>query len=291
MAEAGEFALEKLIGGVIPGAGLAIKVGRRMWSGIDAAGRESIRQAARGAARGVLSAAESGVAGVRRIAPTALEHFAGDFPGPQEAFIARRDMLLEMARDPTVLPNALAESFGDLPREDPKLFSQIATRMAKGVAYVTANLPAGVATSMTHPRGVKPSRDTLRDFAIVWNSAMHPETVIDSVEDGSASPEQIRCLKTVDPDSYATLVADVTSEIGQSYEQVTSQTKQWLDILFDSDGIAGPAYSWAAADYMAEAEKARGAKPMPMGQLPPPSEQAPQATGLNAIQKGVTNRG
>jgi len=289
--EGAEYALESLVGSVIPGSGLLLKMGRRMWSGIDASGRESLRQAARGAARGALRAAGTGVDAVRRAAPTALERFAGDFPGPQEAFAARRDMLLEMSRDPTVLPRAMAESFGDLPRENPKLFQAIATRMAKASAYVTANLPAGVATSITHPRGVKPSHDTLRDFAVVWNSAMHPESVVDSVEDGSASPEQIRALKTIDPDSYAQLVQDVTAEVGQNYEQTTSQTKQWLDILFDSDGIAGPAYSWAAADYMAEANAKNAGQPAPMGAMPLPSEQAPTNRSLDNIAKGVTNRG
>ena len=110
------------------------------------------------------------------------------------------------------------------------------------------------------------------------------------MEDGSASPEQIRALKLVHPETYAQLQSDIMAEVGQNYEQTTSQTKQWLDILFQSDGIAGPCYSWKAADAMANADQRAGNKPMPMGALPPPSEQAPSASGIAAIQKGVTNR-
>ncbi len=287
-SEGVEYLAERAIGSVVPGAGLALKLGRRLWSSVDASGRESIRQAARSAARGAMKGIESGSRGSARVLPSALETFAADFPGPQEAFAARREMLTQMTRDPTVLPNAMAESFGDLPRQNPALFAQMAARMARATAYVTANLPAGIATSLTHPRGVQPSRDTLRDFAVVWNSAMHPETVIDAVEDGSASPEQMRALATVDPDAYATLKADVVAEVADSYEQTTAQTKQWLDILFQSDGIAGPAYSWKASDYMAESSAKTGN--MPMGSLPPPSKQAPQSSGINAIKGGVTNR-
>lgn len=287
-SEGVEYLAERALGSVVPGAGLAMKLGRRLWSSVDASGRESIRQAARSAARGAMRGIERGSRGTGRVLPSALETFAAEFPGPQEAFAARRDILTQMMRDPTVLPNAMAESFGDLPRQNPALFGQMAARMARATAYVTANLPAGIATSLTHPRGVQPSRDTLRDFAVVWNSAMHPETVIDSVEDGSASPEQMRALATVDPDAYATLKADVVAEVADSYEQTTAQTKQWLDILFQSDGIAGPAYSWKASDYMAESAAKTGN--MPMGSMPPPSKQAPQSSGINAIKSGVTNR-
>jgi hypothetical protein len=288
-SEGVEYLAERAIGTVVPGAGLALKLGRRLWSSVDATGRESIRQAARSAARGALKTADRGSRTTGRVLPSALESFTGEFPGPQEAFAARRGMLEQMMRDPTVLPNAMAESFGDLPRTNPPLFAQMAARMARATAYVTANLPVGIATSMTHPRGVQPSRDTLRDFAVVWNSAMNPETVIDAVEDGSASPEQMRALATVDPDAYATLQADIIAEVSDSYEQTTAQTKQWLDILFQSDGIAGPAYSWKASDYMAESSAKTGG--MPMGAMPPPSKQAPQSRGIQNIQNGVTNRG
>jgi hypothetical protein len=289
-SEGVEYLAERALGAVVPGAGLAMKLGRRLWSSVDASGRESIRQAARSAARGAMRGIEATSTGSGRVLPSALQTFAADFPGPQEAFAARRGMLETMMRDPTVLPNALAESFGDLPRQNPKLFAQVAARMARATAYVTANLPVGIATTITHPRGVQPSRDTLRDFAVVWNSAMHPETVIDSVEDGSASPEQMRALATVDPDAYATLKADVTAEVADSYEQTTAQTKQWLDILFQSDGIAGPAYSWKAADIMAAGEAKTG-QSMQMGAMPAPSKQAPQSRGISNIQNGVTNRG
>ncbi len=290
VSEGVEYLAERAIGAVVPGAGMAMRLGRRLWSSVDASGRESIRQAARSAARGALRGVETATEATRRIVPSALQTFAADFPGPQEAFAARKTMLADMMRDPTVLPNALASSLGDLPRTDPKLFQQVAARMARGVQYVTANLPAGIATTMTHPRGVQPSRDTLRDYAVVWNSAMHPETVIDAVHDGSASPEQMRALATVDPDTYATLKADIVAEVADSYEQTPAQTKQWLDILFQSDGIAGPAYSWKASDYMAEGSDRTG-QGMQMSSMPPPSKQAPQSRGISNIEQGVTNRG
>lgn len=289
VSEGVEYLAERALGAVVPGAGMAMRMGRRLWSSVDASGRESIRQAARSAARGAMRGVGAASDAARRVVPSALQTFAADFPGPQEAFAARKTMLADMMRDPTVLPNALASSLGDLPRTDPKLFAQVAARMARATQYVTANLPAGIATTMTHPRGVQPSRDTLREYAVVWNSAMHPETVIDAVHDGSASPAQMRALATVDPDAYATLKADIVAEVADSYEQTPAQTKQWLDILFQSDGIAGPAYSWKASDYMAEASDKTG-QGMNMGAMQPPSKSAPQSSGINAIKSGVTNR-
>lgn len=289
--EAIRYVAEHALGHFVPGLGLAAKGAKFLWSAIDANGQAAVKGAARSLARGAMGAAESASAVAGKVAPTALETFSDGFPGAQEAFSARKDILTEMVRDPTVLPHALAESMGDLPRENPKLFQAMATRMAKATAYVTANLPAGIQTSLAYPRGVPPSQSSLREFATIWNSAMDPHTVVEAVSNGSATPAQIKTLKVVDPDTYQSLTQAVITEVGNNYSQMPAQTKQWLDILFQSDGIAGPGFSWKAATYMTEGEKKNPRGPMPMKALPPPSEQAPQASGINAIQKGVTNRG
>jgi len=264
-----------------------------LWNNIDANGQAAIKSAARSLARKGLESSARGLETAGTLgAVSAVDYFTGEYSGPQEAFAARREMLTEMLRDPTVLPSAMAESFGDLPKTDPKLFEALAGRMARATTYVTQNLPAGIATSLTHPRGIPPSSSTMRDFALVWNSAMHPETVIQDVANGTAVPSQIRALQTVDPDTYQNLLQSVTEEIGQNYEQTSSQTKQWCDILFQSDGIAGPAFSWRAAEFMTESmQNEKQGKPAQSSTAPLSKTQPPTASGLEAIRSGVTNRG
>jgi hypothetical protein len=119
---------------------------------------------------------------------------------------------------------------------------------------------------------------------------MHPETVIADVATGSASPAQVRTLQSVDPDTYQDLMTQVTAEVGQNFQTMPSQTKQWLDILFQGDGMAGPAFSWRAAELIALNDE-RPTGPRAPSALPPPNERvSPNASGLEAISKSVTNR-
>jgi hypothetical protein len=289
--EAVEWIAERAIGHAIPGMGLAVKGARFLWGSLDASGQAAIKASARQLARGAMSAVERGSAAVGKVAPGALATFSEGFPGPAEAFAARSHMLAELQRDPTILPNAMAESFGDLPRENPKLFQDMAAHVMRATSYVTANLPAGIQTSIAYPRGIPPSQSALRDFAVVWNSAMNPETVVEAVGNGSATPAQVKALAVVEPGAYQSLLAAVTEEAANNYSQMPAQTKQWLDILFQSDGIAGPGQSWKAAQFIQQYEQRRPAGAgMKMDNLKPPSEQAPEARGLSAIAKGVTNR-
>lgn len=289
----GHMAMGAVLGHGLHGAGLAMMAGKAVWSAIGANGRAVIAATARRVARGSL---ESAALGAPAATGNALDHFARGFSGPREAYAARVHVLQQMAQNPGVLPHAMAQALGDLPEHDPQLYGEISARMARATTYVSQHLPASIATSLSSPRGVPPSQDALREFAVVWNSAMHPETVLASVAAGTASAQQIRTLQAVDPDSYAQLLADITTEVGQNFAAMSSQRKQHLDIIFASDGIAGPCYSWRAAEHIQEhLQSTQGQQAKPLAgasamSTPRGQDSAPNARGLSAIAAGVTNR-
>lgn len=268
--------------GMPPVAGIAMNLMRRL----NGNGRAAIAQTARRIVRPI---ADESTAPVRpALAATAISRFQGEYPGPRESFEAKRETLLQMQRDPGLVAQAVAESFGTLPAENPELMMKLAGRLDSMFQYVSENLPASIATSIRYPLGVPPSDTSIRDFAMLWNSVMDPESVLDDLEDGSATPAQVRYLRDNHQDIYQALLNDVVTEVSSNFEEMSSQTKQWLDILFDTDGLAGPCFTWAAADYMAAApqpsKKAQAASVEP-------EALAPTAAGLNALASSVTNRG
>jgi hypothetical protein len=277
----------------VPGLGAGLAAARMGWHLVDAAGRASVKAAARKLALGALTGSAQALEGAGGpLAASATQVFAGDYSSPREAYEARKGTLLEMARNPSALPHAMAASFGDLAKEHPQAYMDLAARMGRAQAYVTQNLPPGVAVSLLHPGGLPPSSDALREFATVWNSTMHPQTVVDDVAAGKATPAQIKALHTVDPQLYQSLLSAVTTEVGQNYSQIPAQTKQWLDILFQSDGIAGPAFSWRAAQAIQEslAQPGQPASSAQMASKDAKQPLQPNARGLDKIASSVTNR-
>jgi hypothetical protein len=277
--------------GLPPVAGLAMKAGRRIWQGLGDKGTLAMKNAARQFVRPLTDESLDTVRSVA--AASAISRFTGEYSGPQEAFAARAKMLDQLRANPTALPLALAESLGTLPQDDPKLFSQIAARVQSQVAYVDANLPPGIAVSVRYPRGMPPSQMALRDYAVLWNSTFYPDTVLDDLAMGTASPTQMRVLRDVHPDIYSDLQSEVMFEAASAFETIRPQTLNQLDILFETDGLAGPSFSWRAAGYIAESreEYAQRAPGAASGPTATADQLAPDAGSIHAIKSGVTNRG
>jgi hypothetical protein len=277
-------------------AGEGIKVAKRL-VGMDAAARAATKQTARNLAGVGLgyAARAAGKAGEYGAAPvmTALSRFTGDYAGPEESFAAKRKLLDDEQVSPEVLYETLGQSLGDLPRVNPELFQTIAARTAQKIRYVRENLPPGLECSLLYPDGIPPSRSSLRDFATLWNTVFEPESVLDDINAGTASPQQMEALAASDPDLYGQLRQDVIEQVGAHFADVPTSTKQELDILFKGDGMAGPMFSSAAADMIGEAGRA-SKEAKPNGNQPSPSSGAAHAaapSGLAAIRTSVTNRG
>lgn len=275
--------------GVPPVAGIARALLRRMGPRASAA--------IDGAARRFVRPLVADDAGAYRVAMsvTALERFQGEYSSPAASFEAKRDILEAARLNPSSLPLAIAESLPDLASEDPAMFQQVAGRIMSQVAYVDANLPPTMAVSLRYPRGIPPSDWDLREFAQLWNTTLDPSSALDDIAERKASPMQMKVLREQHADIYMPLRTATIAHAANTFETLDLSTQLSIDLMFDADGLAGPAHSWRAAEYMQEAQEAERDRQANRPRLPmAPSDAddiAPEAGSLNAIRSGVTNRG
>lgn len=295
-----------LIGGPV-GAALGWGVGEvaqalgKRLMGIDSAARNATKQTARnlagvglGYAQRVAGTVGSGRAGaaIAAGAMTALARFQGDYPNAEASFEAKRKLLDQDALQPEVLYEMLGSSLGDLPAVRPDLFQAIARRTAEKVRFVRENLPPGLQASLLYPNGTPPSRSDLRDFATLWNTVMEPFSVLEDIDAGTATQQQMAILQKSDADLYEQLRGDIIEMVGANFQHVPTSTKVALDVLLGADGLAGPIYSSTAARYIGDAMRAAAdlqqRPPSPSSTKASPAAAAP--AGINAIQTSVTNR-
>jgi hypothetical protein len=279
---------------------LAQTVGQRL-VGIDAAARAATKQAARnlagvglGYAQRVAGKIATGSAGGAAAAGamTALSRFQGDYPDAQASFEAKKQLLEQHAIQPQVLYETLGSALGDLPKVRPDLFQAIARRTSEKIRFVQSNLPPGLEASLMYPTGKPVSQSDLREFAMLWNTVMNPHTVVEDINAGQATRQQMNILQKSDPESYAQLRNDIITEIGAHFKDVPTSTKVQLGLLLGKDDLAGPFFSANAARYVGDAKKMEAQQGKPAA----PSSAAGKATpaaapaGLSAIQTSVTNR-
>lgn len=295
-----------LVGGPV-GAALGWGVGEAAQGvaqrlvGIDQAGRAATRQAARnlagvglGYAQRVAGQVATGAGGgaLAAGAMTALSRFTGDFPDAQASFDAKKKLLDQHSTQPEVLYEALGHSLGDLPRVRPDLFMAIAQRTGEKLRFVQQNLPSGIQSSLTYPTGKPPSQSQLREFATLWNTVFYPHTVVDDINQGTATRQQMALLQKNDRELYEQLRGDIITEIGAHFKDVPTSTKAQLGLLLGKDDLAGPFFSAAAARYVGDAKKlaAQQGQPPPGQNSPTKAPLSATPAGINAIQTSVTNR-
>jgi hypothetical protein len=251
---------------------------------MSGAQKAAVARAARGfVGRGAKAASRAARAGAPG-SVTALGMFQDDYPSPEASYLAKTEALKAAAADPTALPKVMAVSFGDLPVHYPRAYANAAAQMKRAQDYLISNLPVSTTASMISPRGLPPSRQQVRDFAVLWNSVTAPETVLESLADGTTTPKQVEALKAVHPGVYEQLRLDVMNEIGRNPARVPTQTKVWLDILFDLDGAAGLAYSSEAGKLFRATPPAQPASAQPNTKPP----ELMQPAGMQAMKSGPT---
>jgi hypothetical protein len=215
----------------------------RLGKSLSAANAAKLADAARRfaapAARAVgVTGTAAGAAGLAR--------FTGEYSSPVEAYHARVETIQRASEDPGLLMSTIAQSTGDLAVMAPGFYKRVAATSTRALMYLRENLPVSVSASVISPRGLPPSYESIRQFANLWNAVTAPETVLQAVGDGTATPPQMRALEAVHPELYESLKASVIEQVSKNPSAVKQQTKVWLDILFESDGLAGLGYSMKA---------------------------------------------
>ena len=299
--------LSTLLGGAVGavansfGLGAAVAAGTkllRMSRLLDTLGRTgeaTVASAAKGAVMGNAGRALRYVEKTAAMAPsatvpltqTAMARFQGEYPSVQTAFEARRKSLDGLMKNPLVLHRAIAQHLGPMSKVAPEVYGQVSARLQAAAQYLHENLPSQMSASMVRPNGIPLSRATARDFALKYNSAMDPSSVLSDVRDGKASPTQMRTLEAVHPDIYQSLRMQLVRAVAENPGGMTTQKKLRMDILFGGDGVAGRAFSWPLARAIKARHQQQGGAPMASGT--DPANKTTPSRGLSAIKSSVTN--
>lgn len=273
----------------------------RLLDTLGRTGEATIGSAARGAVLGnaskALRAVESSAGAVGAVAKpltqTAMARFQGDYPTVQTAFEARRKTLDNVMKNPLLLHRAVAQHLGPMSKVAPEVYGQVSARLQAAAQYLHENLPSQMSASMVRPNGIPLSRATARDFALKYNSALNPASVLEDVRDGKASPTQLRTLEAVHPDIYQKLRLELVRQVANNPGSMSTQRKLRMDILFGGDGTAGRAFSWPLAraikDAKAERSSKGGSAQLGGSSGPSPGQLATGSRSISAIKNSVTN--
>jgi len=222
--------------------------------------------------------------------PDAPTRFQGNFAALTDAFNSRKEFLVQVSADPTVLMKHLADSYGELPETHPGMFAQIATRAMSGVVYLTENLPPSIGYSLRDPSGLPASQDAMRDFARLWDAVFEPADTLHDVATGRATPQQMRALAAVHPDVFAQFQAQVINKMSARLKPPPYESQRYLDQVMQLNGAYSPAFSIAVARNIKNAMASAPANPegLKSGKL----ETGPtNPRGIASIAAGPTSGG
>lgn len=223
------------------------------------------------------------------LATTAIARFQGDYPSVQSAFEAKRRTLDQVMKNPLALHRAIGQHLGGMSKVAPEAYAQVSARLQAAAQYLHENMPSQLSASLVRPNGIPMSRATARDFALKWNSATNPASVLDDVRDGKASPTQMRTLEAVHPDIYQSLKMQLTRAVAENPESMTTQKKLRMDILFNGDGVAGRAFSWPLAKAIKQMRADRSTGAVGGGIEPTAIGKSTPSRSVSAIKSSVTN--
>lgn len=221
---------------------------------------------------------------------TALERFSEDHDTPQQAFVARRQQLEEFARNPEGMIDMLTEEMGDIGRLSPKLEREMTEQAFRVVGYLQAHLPGRRTVSVVYPEGTPPSRAEVRQFALRWEAAVNPSTVMADARAGRLERVQLDALKELWPREYDGIYTGVLQELGTG--QVTPQTRQRMSLLFGFGSEVDPALGPRTRAIVAAARSAQEQQtPPPSASSPPsgkslPSNAGNSPAGMQSLQLG-----
>jgi hypothetical protein len=158
------------------------------------------------------------------------------------AFKARESeirSLMQPAPDGTlqmhpVARQKMAQQLAPIRAADPLLADRIETTKARGVEFLAGKLPRrpDVGVKMGPDRW-QPSDMEMRTWARYVAAVEDPHGVIERLADGTVTPEDAETMRTVYPEMYADLQAQLMSEIGDLRQSLPYSKRLSLSIFAD----------------------------------------------------------
>lgn len=273
------------------------KAGSWVKSGATVSGKPTIGSRLSGAVQKAKSvavqAAQATAEGVERSArvarkvavPASVALFQGRDKDLDTAYERRSEQLLRVQQDPDKLLEKIAAATGGLHSVDPDLAGTLAVKAQASLAYLSSQLPSGTLdpTALEPGRKALVSRPQMMQFARIWQAVERPMSVIEDLERGLATPEQIEAVRTCHPETYQAIRSTVQAailEVAQRGGRIPLGMRRQLDLLLDLDGAGEPAFAPDLADRIAALQaKQDASKPQSRPRKPPnfaKSAQLPQ---------------
>jgi len=222
-------------------------------TGLSGTGDKVARVASK-VAREVAPRVERGAATARKVAaPAAVALFQGKAKDLESAYEHRTSQLLAAQSSPEALLERVSRVTGGLESVDPDLAGALLQKAQGAIAYLTSKMPGGT----IDPTALEPQRKAIiprlemMRYARIWSAVEKPLSVVEDLQKGVATPEQIEALRACHPDTYQAIrvaVQDELLEAARKGRRVPLAMRQQLDLLLDLGGAGEPAFAPALVD-------------------------------------------
>lgn len=241
--------------------------------------------------RGAKAAGEGAAPKATRFS-TAAALRSSDLGTAQKAYQEHAQQVQMVAANPEVAASRLAGITGNqLAAVAPGLHAQMAQIVARGANYLLANMPA----PPVDPDSITPQLDErppiattdLHVYANRVEGVENPLSLVDDLKAGKAAPEKTDAVKTVHPNVFERIRANVFAQLADRKEPVPYHQRLLLDLALDGGGSLEPSLKPQNLRIMDMANKAVAASAKP----PPASGRVPKISGLFSTRSAQISAG
>lgn len=222
---------------------------------------ENVEGAAQGLSRGIKA---TSTAARRAAVPAAERIFVGRHKGREHAYERRTQEIRELTTNPALRQERLQQSIAGAPNS--AMAAHLATKQARALAFLRSKLPVIPQRTIT-PQASRlgPPPGEIDRFARYWSTIADPMSVLEDLERGRCTPEQVEALQAVYPQLYQRVRERSLSWLAASKEPPPYELRANLDLLLQLNGQAEPSLSPAFANRQASRLAALRAKQPPAG--------------------------
>lgn len=192
--------------------------------------------------------------------------FMGRDKSLEDAYARRSEQLIRAQQDPDGMLDRIAAVTGGLGDVAPSVAGELVSKTQNAIGFLTSKSPAGTLDPtelMPGRKSIVPRLEMAR-FARVWAAVERPMTVLEDLERGTATPDQVEALRVVHPETYQSIRAAVSGallDVSRRGGRIPIAMRQQLDLLLDLGGAGEPAFAPQVADRIAALQARRDTKP------------------------------
>jgi len=193
-------------------------------------------------------AKRTGRIGARAVLPASVLLFVGQNKSLDSAYEKRREQIDRHLQSPGKGELILSQAVAPIVDDHPQLAAQIADTTNRAIQYLAATKPAQMQTPsmFDHRRAAVTSYPEKIRWARIWSALQDPRTVLDDIEHGRGTVDQIQALKNVYPAEFERLQKVAFSEIvraNRAGKPLPIYLRHQMDLLLELNGAAEPALS------------------------------------------------